>query len=133
MTTNVIKSLNLTPNKKPNLLDKVVKRRMTFLKQINRQLQYSILCLDSGDSTIKNENGRQVSFWWWLDSTGKYFLSIKYGKEILELDKNKYSIICNDMMVVNKTLGIIKEECIKGKLDSLLEKSSKLIRQKFKR
>lgn len=129
-----LSNLNLSPTTKP-LLNKVMNRRMKLLNNINKQLQYSIIVLDGGNLPIKNERDRKVNFWWWLDEGGKYFLSIKYGKEVLDLGNKtkKYSIICNDLMDVNKNLGLVKDSVIKGEFDNILEIVSKNIRSKFKK
>jgi hypothetical protein len=129
-----LNKLNLSPLKKTPL-NKTISRRMKLLNNLNKQLKYSIILLDGGDNRIENEFNRKVSLWFFLEESGKYFLEIKYGKEVLNLgDKTKkYSIICNDMMEVNKNLGIVKDSVMKGEFDRVLEDVSKNIRSKFKK
>ena len=132
---NSLSKLNLSPLKKTPL-NKVISRRMKLLNNINKQLKYSIILLDGGDDRIENEYNRKVNLWFFLDESGKYFLEVKYGKEVLELGgmkSKKYSIICEDMLEVNKNLGIVRDSVMKGEFDKVLEVVSKNIRSKFKR
>lgn len=128
----LIKKLNLTPNKKEVGRNSVVSRRESVVKGINNQLLICESLMNDGEE-YRDFNGRKVISWFWMNEEGKYFLSINYGKKPLELSKGKFSVICESLEEVKDSLNIIKDSILNGDLDKELLKRSKLIRSNFKK
>ena len=115
-------TLNLVPVKKPKHNNPIVQRRHRLVNNINKQIE----------AVRKFQLGEKVSrIWWWSNEEGEIFLPIKYGKNDLELAKGKYSIQCQNMNDVEKSLETVKLLASKGQLDELLTNISKDIRAKF--
>ena len=127
----LVDNLNLSTNKKPTVRNPVVSRRQSLLNGIDNQIDICERILN-GETSIVNENtGRQKPKWFWLDESGSYFLSIKYGKVPIDLDKNKFSIVCEDVEVVMNSLQLVRNSVQQGNFDGVLEKMSKEIRRNF--
>ena len=110
----LVDNLNLSTNKKPTVRNPVVSRRQSLLNGIDNQIDICERILN-GETSIVNENtGRQKPKWFWLDESGSYFLSIKYGKVPIDLDKNKFSIVCEDVEVVMNSLQLVRNSVQQG-------------------
>lgn len=121
---NKLNSLfNLTSNKKPNKVNPIVMRRNKLIKGINKQLK-NIDDLKQG-MIVRNN-------WWFNDENNNFYLTIRYGKSDLELDKGKFSIMCKDIDEVSDSLDKIKELVVSGSFDTTLNDVSKSIRTNFK-
>lgn len=70
--------------------------------------------------------------WWFNDENNNFYLTIRYGKSDLELDKGKFSIMCKDIDEVSDSLEKIKELVVSGSFDTTLNDVSKSIRTNFK-
>ncbi len=114
---------NLTSNKKPNKVNPIVMRRNKLIKGINKQLK-NIDDLKQG-MIVRNT-------WWFNDENNNFYLTIRYGKSDLELDKGKFSIMCKDIDEVSDSLEKIKELVVSGSFDTTLNDVSKSIRTNFK-
>lgn len=115
---------NLTPNRKPKTNNPITFRRDKLIRNINKQLQ-NIQDIQLGKKTSNN--------WFWINENNKFHLSIKYGKSEIELDKNKFSIVCNNLKDIETSLTKIKELTYSGYFDLILTEMSKDIRKNFKR
>ena len=114
---------NLTSNKKPNKVNPIVMRRNKLIKGINKQLK----------NIDELKQGMRVrNTWWFNDENNNFYLSIRYGKSELELDKGKFSIMCKDIDEVSESLEKIKELVVSGSFDTTLNDVSKSIRTNFK-
>jgi len=98
-------------------------RRNKLIKGINKQMK-NIVDLKSG-LIVKNT-------WWFNDENNNFYLTIRYGKSDLELDKGKFSIMCKDIDEVSDSLEKIKELVVSGSFDTTLNDVSKSIRTNFK-
>jgi hypothetical protein len=127
------KTLKLTPARKPTKRDPVIERRQTVLKGIKAQTQIVFHLLEGLPSVINTSTGRKLNYWFWLNETGKYYLSIKYGKQPIELAKGKFSILCNDLDEVRQSLDTISSHIISGDFDKQLETTANTIRHNFKK
>ena len=125
--------LNLSNTKKPTTRDGVIIRRNNILNSINKQLNIVNDRMNGVSYTTNGISNRKIAEWFWLDSEGNYFLSIKYGKNTLELDKGKHSILCKDLKDVITSLNVVKDMVLVGGLDTILEKSSIVMRKNFNR
>ena len=113
----------LSPNKKPSKDNPIVFRRNKLIRGINKQIQ-NINDLKQG---LKVTNT-----WYWIDENNNFYLSIKYGKNELELSKNKYSIMCKNIDEILDTLNRVKTMTEKGHFDLTLTNLSNTIRSNFK-
>ena len=130
---NLLKELNLTPNKRVVGRNSVVERRESVIKGIEKQVYICEQLLNGEEVVRDKQTGRKMVCWFWLDNGGDYFLSINYGKSAIELSKGKFSVICNSIEEVRDSLNIIKDSILNGDLDKELAKRSKLIRSNFKK
>ncbi len=128
-----LSKLNLAPTKKPTARNAVTSRRQSILRSVEKQI-YVCEQIEEGASDVYDpRTGRKQSTWFWLDDSGSYLLSIKYGKVELELAKGKYSVVCEDITDVKNSLNIVKDEIQRGEFDTALERHSKEIRKNFNR
>ena len=129
---NLLKELNLTPNKRVVGRNSVVERRESVIKGIEKQVYICEQLLNGEEVVRDKQTGRKMVCWFWLDNGGDYFLSINYGKSAIELSKGKYSIICKDIEEVKSSLLTVKSAIQKGDFDKVLATRSKEIRSNFK-
>ena len=127
-----LSQLNFATAKKPTVRNPVTSRRQSLLRSVEKQIH---ICqeMENGEIHVEGSNGRKLPTWFWLDETGSYFLSIKYGKTSLELAKGKFSVVCKDISEVKNSLVVIKDSIQRGEFDNHLEKHSKEIRRNFNR
>jgi len=123
--------LELAPIQKTSLRNPVVSRRQSLLRGIDRQLTINEHVMKNGEIPSNPESGRRYTPWFWLDETGKYYLSINYGKKPIELAKGKFSVVCKDLEAVKESLLTIRDSVQKGDFDSLLQSRSHTIRSNF--
>jgi len=126
-----INDLKLSTTTKPKTRNPITHRRLTLLNSINKQLTSIDNAIEGNSNLVDVDTGRRINNWYWLDESGNYFLTINYGRVPLELDKNKFSIMCNDLNDVKSNLDKIKDLVKGGKLDSKLSLKSSLIRKNF--
>ena len=129
---NLLKELNLTPNKKVVGRNPIVERRESVIKGIDKQISICDSLLQGNEVVRDHQTGRKLPQWFWLDDSGSYFLSINYGKSPIELAKGKFSIVCESVEEVKSSLETVKSSILKGDFDKVLEKRSKQIRSNFK-
>ena len=128
---DLLKELNLAPVKKSTGRNPIVSRRQSLIKGIDKQLSITNSMISSNDFARDHQTGRKFPCWFWMDDSGKYYLSINYGKQPLELSRGKYSVICESVEDIQRSLEVIKMSVQKGDLDSQLEKRSRIIRDGF--
>ena len=126
-----INDLKLSTTTKPKTRNPITHRRLTLIKSINKQLTSIDNAIEGNSNLVDVDTGRRINNWYWLDESGNYFLTINYGRVPLELDKNKFSIMCNDLEDVKSNLDKVKDLVKGGKLDSKLSHKSSLIRKNF--
>lgn len=127
------KVLNLVPVQKPAKVNPIIARRQRLIHRINQQVAIA-RAQKQGVSLAGASGGvRMASPWYWLDETGRYFLSINYGKQPLEIAKGKFAIQCDTLAAVEDALMAVKDVLMKGDLDIILARSAKTIREKFKK
>ena len=122
MSNKLENIFTLTPKKKPSKTNPILFRRNKLLSGINKQIQ-NIHDLKRG---LKVRN-----VWFFNDENNKFYLIVKYGKYELELSKNKYSIMCENIDQVLDNLEKLKELVSSGQFDTNLSEMSKSIRQNF--
>lgn len=144
----MLSELKLSAVERPSFRDPIVVRRQKLAGRILEQLglldtlksgavnqQYRLISRKNPDTGEYEEvqADRKVSPWWWQGSDGKWFLSIKYGTQTLELAKGKGSIQVEGLSGVENTLRLVGEATEKGELDELLINAGTTLRKRFQR
>ena len=129
---DLLKELNLAPVKKVTGRNPVTFRRESLIKGIDKQISITNLLITSNQIARDHQTGRKYPCWFWMNDSGKYYLSINYGKKPLELSKGKFSVICDSIQDVHKSLEVVRMAVLRGDFDSQLEKRSKIIRSNFR-
>lgn len=70
--------------------------------------------------------------WIWIDEHGAYFMSIKYGRNPIELKKGMFAIQCDSIEAAVPALSRVRAMVVNGDFDEQLAKASADIRAKFK-
>ena len=128
---DLLKELNLAPIKKTTGRNPVVFRRQSLIKGIDKQLSITNSLISRNDCAGDYQTGRKIPCWFWMDDSGNYYLSINYGKQPLELSKGKFSILCESIEDIQKSLEIVKMSIQKGNFDKQLKHRSEIIRSNF--
>ena len=115
--------LKFSNKTRPTNVKPEIQRREKLVNRLDQQIGYVRQMV---------EGNRPRGSWVWMDEAGTYFLSIKYGKQILELQKGMTSIECSNLDEVEHALCEVRVMTLAGALDSQLEAASTKIRMRFK-
>jgi hypothetical protein len=115
--------LKFVSNQKPGKVDVTILRRQKLVRRIDQQIGLV-------RSVIEGHVSR--SLWFWMDETGNYFVSIKYGRHTLELKKGMFSVQCQNLDEVEHVLCTFRGMVLNGELDDHLVRVSGEIRKRFK-
>jgi hypothetical protein len=142
----MLSELKLSNLEKPLFRDPVTVRREKLMSRILEQLSM-VIKLQSGSGagqyrTVRRKNSetgeveevqmdRKVSPWWWQGVDGKWFVSIKYGTQTIELAKGKGSIQVDGLPGVENALRLIGEATSRGELDEMLTAAGTNLRKRF--
>jgi len=116
--------LKFVSNQKPGKVDVTTLRRQKLVCRIDQQIGLV-------RSVIEGHVSR--SSWFWMDETGTYFVSIKYGRHILELKKGMFSVQCQNLDEVEHVLCTFRGMVLTGDMDDNLNRVSRDIRKRFGR
>ncbi len=137
--------LRLVAVQKPALKDPIVVRRFKFIERLEEQVALVVGRLENPtpspavqhpNLTTQEESShaalhRHRSPWWWIDKDGKTYLSIKYGSQVIELQKGKPAILCEGLSGVKRALEALQKAAEKGELDALLQVVGGQLRKRF--
>lgn len=114
--------LKFVAAKKPKAVNVTVQRRQRLVRRLDQQI-----------SIIQNAKADFLprASWAWLDDEGTYCLSIKYGRNPIELKKGMFAIQCDSINHAAEALDVIRASVLNGELDDQLSKASSEIRAKF--
>jgi len=115
--------LKFAAAQKPKTQNPITQRRQRIIRRIDQQI--ALLSAAKSD-------GLPSTSWVWMDDEGTCLLSIKYGRQVLELEKGMPSIFCGDLKKAIEVITYIREMAVRGELDSQLAAASENIRAKFK-
>jgi len=121
-------NLNLTEDVKPIGKSEAVERRQRVVNSIQHQIN-QLSDQINGVHTL----GRKKPEWYWMNEDGEYLVSLRYGKNPVELQKGKFAVKSIDLDGVLEVLDVFRDVVEKGELDSKLEVMAKAIRKNFKR
>ena len=114
--------LKLSNKTRPTAVKPEIQRREKLVNRLDQQISYVRQMV---------EGKRPRGSWAWLDEAGRYFLPIKYGKQVLELKKGMTSIECENLDEVEHALCEVRAMTLAGVLDGQLDAASSAIRKKF--
>lgn len=142
-----IADLKLSPLTKSSGKDPVLVKREKMIERLSEQItllnslktnhlsgQFRNLKRRNPETGIVElvQSDKKISPWWWNTRDGKYFLSVKYGTQTLELSKGKGAIIVDGLNGVESTLKILLDGTSKGELDEILNQAGSSLRKRFK-
>lgn len=140
--------LKLTTAKKTANIPSVVFRRQKLSSKIWEQIQLAKSQIDGTEFVVKKfrtvkdvETGLRKSVeipkrlreWWFKNEQGKMCVNIKYGTQLLELAKGKYSIEVESASALIKALEAVRQAVEDGELDAQIANASVNVRKQFNR
>ena len=138
--------LKLTTAKKTANIPSVVFRRQKLSSKIWEQIQLAKSQIDGTEFVVKKfrtvkdaETGLRKSVeipkrlreWWFKNEQGKMCVNIKYGTQLLELAKGKYSIEIESASALIKALETVRQAVEDGELDTQIANASMNVRKSF--
>lgn len=114
--------LKFSTKTRPIMVKPEIRRRENLVNRLDQQISYVRQMV---------EGKRPRGSWAWLDEAGRYFITIKYGKQVLELKKGMTAIECENLDEAEHALCEVRTMTLNGDLDGQLEAASKAIRRKF--
>jgi hypothetical protein len=142
----VIAKLKLVSSKKERNVSPIVARRNKLAGKIDEQLLFATAQRDGqiyAPKRLKNvidkatgerktvEATKRIKEWYWMNSTGKIHLSVRYGSKTLELAKGKNAIELNSGDELLATLATLKDAVIAGELDDAISQASEKLKAGF--
>ncbi len=77
------------------------------------------------------ETAKRIKSWWFTNEGGKLCVSIRYGTQVIELAKGKYSIEVADESALISALEMVKQAVEAGELDVQINTASAHARRAF--
>ena len=74
---------------------------------------------------------KRLREWWFKNEQGKMCVNIKYGTQMIELAKGKYSIEVDSAAALIKALETVKQAVEAGELDAQINNASVNVRKVF--
>lgn len=123
-------------------------RRTKMVRKLSEQrlLALSMYSGESFSPTVKRkvhdpetdaltvvEVPKRIRPWWFTTASGKTALTLRYGSQLIELAKGKFSIEVSDNTKLAETLETISQAVLAGELDPQISASATLVRKRFSR
>lgn len=143
---STLNGLKLSTSKKPTHIPQIVFRRNKLSNKLWEQIQLAKSQLDGTSfvvkkfrSVIDKETGlrkqvevpKRLREWWFMNEQGKMCVSIRYGTQMIELAKGKYSIEVESAQALIKALETVKQAVESGELDNQITNASINVRRVF--
>ena len=143
---STLDGLKLSTAKKPAHIPAVVFRRNKLSNKLWEQIQLAKSQIDGTQfivkkyrSVVDKETGlrkqvevpKRLREWWFMNEQGKMCVSIRYGTQMIELAKGKYSIEVDSASALIKALEIVKQAVEAGELDAQINNASVNVRKVF--
>lgn len=143
---SILNGLKLSTAKKPTHIPQIVFRRNKLSAKLWEQIQLAKSQLDGTSfvvkrfrSAIDKETGlrkqvevpKRLREWWFMNEQGKMCVSIRYGTQMIELAKGKYSIEVESAQALIKALETVKQAVESGELDNQITNASINVRKAF--
>jgi hypothetical protein len=143
---STLDGLKLSTAKKPAHIPAVVFRRNKLSNKLWEQIQLAKSQIDGTQFVVKKfrsvvdkETGlrkqvevpKRIREWWFKNEQGRMCVNIKYGTQMIELAKGKYSIEVDSASALIKALEIVKQAVEAGELDAQINNASVNVRKVF--
>ncbi|MDH6504060.1 DUF6641 family protein [Polynucleobacter sphagniphilus] len=143
---STLDGLKLSTAKKPAHIPAVVFRRIKLSNKLWEQIQLAKSQIDGTSFAVKKfrtvkdketglrksvEVNKRLREWWFKNEQGKVCVSIKYGSQLIELGKGKYSVECDTAQGLIKAMEQIKSAVELGELDTQIATASVNLRKGF--
>jgi hypothetical protein len=143
---STLDGLKLSTAKKPAHIPAVVFRRNKLSNKLWEQIQLAKSQIDGTPFVVKKyrsivdkETGlrkqvevpKRIREWWFLNEQGKMCVNVKYGTQMIELAKGKYSIEVDSASALIKALELVKQAVEAGELDTQINNASVNVRKVF--
>lgn len=141
-------SLKLIAAKKPSIATDEQHRRSKLVRRLREQIalaksqQSGVLFVPQKQRTIKDaETGvrqvvttnKRVKAWWFATDNNRIALTVRYGSQILELGRGKFSVDVADADQLVPTLELVADAVIAGELDVQISAAAVTLRKGFKK
>jgi TRAP-type mannitol/chloroaromatic compound transport system substrate-binding protein len=141
-----LSALKLTAAKKPTNQTAEQHRRSKMIKRIDEQIKLAT-AQQRGDTYTASKTkhvvnaatgerelvsvSKRVKSWWFPVPDGRIALTVRYGSQVLELAKGKFSIDVVDFDHLPATLQVVRDAVAKGELDAQIAQASTSLRKGF--
>ena len=144
----ILDALKLTAAKKSRHAPPILVRRRKLASKLWEQIQLAKSHAQGTAFTVtkyKNvvdratglrkqvELPKRLKAWWFVNEGGKLCVSVRYGTQVIELAKGKYSIEVADEQALIAALETVKKAVEVGELDAQINAASEQARQVFER
>ena len=144
----ILDALKLTTAKKARYAPPILVRRRKLASKLWEQIQLAKSQIDGSAFVVKKyrsvvdkETGlrkqvelpKRLKAWWFVNEGGKLCVSIRYGTQLIELAKGKYSIEVADEQALIAALEAVKQAVEMGELDAQINAASEHARRVFER
>lgn len=145
---SILNTLKLTTAKKPRHLPPIQIRRNKLSAKLWEQIQLAKSHKDGTPFAVTKyksvtdkstglrkqvELPKRLKSWWYTNEQGKLCVSIRYGTQVIELAKGKYSIEVTDESALIDALEMVKQAVEAGELDAQINTASEQARRVFER
>ncbi len=142
----MLEGLKLSTAQKPRHIPQIVFRRNKLSAKLWEQIQLAKSQIDGSAFVVKKyrsvvdkETGlrkqvevpKRLREWWFKNEQGKLCVSIRYGTQVIELAKGKYSIEVESAQALIKALEAVKQAVESGELDAQINVASINVRRVF--
>ncbi len=143
---SILNNLKLTTAKKPRNLPPILVRRNKLSTKLWEQIQLAKSHKDGTPFAVTKyksmtdrvtgerkqvEQPKRLKAWWFVNESGKLCVSIRYGTQVIELAKGKFSIEVADESALIDALQTVKQAVEAGELDAQINTASEHARRVF--
>ena len=141
-----LSALKLTAAKKPTNQSAEQHRRSKLIKRIDEQIKLAA-AQQRGDTYTATKTmqkidaatgeretvsvAKRIKAWWFNTAEGRLAVTGRYGSQVLELAKGKFSIEVVDFDHLPATLQVVRDAVSKGELDAQIAAASTSLRKGF--
>ncbi len=146
--TMKLASLKLIATKKPSIVTEEQHRRSKLVRRLNEQIalaksqQSGILFTPQKQRSIKDAitgvrqvvtTNKRVKPWWFTTDNNHIALTVRYGSQILELARGKFSVDVVNTEELIPTLELVIDAVNAGELDAQISSAAVSLRKGFKK
>ena len=143
---SILNNLKLTTAKKARHVPPILVRRRKLANKLWEQIQLAKSHKDGTPFAVTKyksvtdratglrkqvEQPKRLKSWWFVNEQGRLCVSIRYGTQVIELAKGKYSIEVADESALISALETVKQAVDTGELDAQITMASEHARRAF--